>query len=262
MIEVTKRGRCLTYVDVYFAETAEYHVKQKCDICTYQNTYSLHDKKNMHSVGYTLISDLTQNEEQLWGAIRKGTRYEIRRAERYPIDFTAFDSSQILGGAEFQLDHFQSMYESMFANKGLPRKLDKDELLAIVACGGGLITAALVDSAPVVYHFYITDDRHAKLTISCSDLWGGNQQQDKNLIGYSNKWLHWKDYLYLKKLGVASYDWGGVTWNEEDQGILTGINKFKQSFGGEPVSYYSETVVMTNKAKLLRALSRMKRQPR
>ena len=110
-----------------------------------------------------------------------------------------------------------------------------------------------------MYHFYINDNEHTKLTISCSELWTADSQIDKNMIGYANKWLHWKDFLYFKEIGVESYDWGGVTWNEEDQGKLEGINKFKASFGGKPVSYFCETVVISNKAKLIKILSRIKK---
>ena len=78
------------------------------------------------------------------------------------------------------------------------------------------------------------------------------------MVGYANKALHWHDFHYLKQRGIESYDWGGVTWNEEDAGILAGINKFKQSFGGRPVSYYSETVLITLKAKFFHQLSHIK----
>lgn len=72
-----------------------------------------------------------------------------------------------------------------------------------------------------------------------------------------NKGLHWHDILLFKDMGITSYDWGGVTWNEEDAGVLKGINKFKESFGGQPVSYYSETVVLTLKAKLFLKLKKV-----
>ena len=124
--------------------------------------------------------------------------------------------------------------------------------------GGGIVTAALIQSTPIVYHFYICDEEHSKLTISCSGIWGLDNVTDRNMVGYANKALHWHDFRYLKQRGIESYDWGGVTWNEEDAGILAGINKFKQSFGGRPVSYYSETVLITLKAKVLHQLSHIK----
>ena len=108
-----------------------------------------------------------------------------------------------------------------------------------------------------MYHFYICDEKHAKLTISCSGIWGADVS-DRNMVGYVNKALHWHDFLYLKEKGVESYDWGGVTWNEDDPGILAGINRFKQSFGGKPVSYYSETVLLSMKAKVFHQLSLLK----
>lgn len=258
MLEILKKGRSLKYVEVYFAETADYTVKQKCDICTYRNIYTLHDERNNHFSEYTLISDLSQSEDELWKQINKNTRYEIRRAERYELEFITYDSKQIKNEDGFSFDKFSDMYEKMFAEKGMPRKFDREEFYNIVKFGGGIITAVLFNSEPIVYHFYIYDETHTKLTISCSELWSEDGSIEKNLIGYANKWLHWKDFLYFKEIGVESYDWGGVTWNEENPGKLAGINKFKQSFGGKPVSYYSETVVMSGKAKLFKRLSKLK----
>ena len=137
MIEIVKNGRLLKYVDVYFTDSVDYHVKQKCDVCTYQNIYNLHDVKNEHSVGYTLISDLTKSESELWSVIHKTTRYEIRRAERYSIDYAEYDSQQIANGEGFDFTHFRSMYERMFQEKGLPRTIDEKEFYSIISAGGG-----------------------------------------------------------------------------------------------------------------------------
>ncbi|MBQ7203713.1 MAG: hypothetical protein IJS03_06840 [Eubacterium sp.] len=259
MIEIINKGRMLTYADVYFTDSAVNTISQKCDICTYHNIYDLHDEKNKYFTEYTLISDLTENEDDLWCAIHKKTRYEIRRAERYDIQFVYYDSNDIINGSEFNFADFSKMYEKMFESKDLPRLLDKNEFYGLINARGGTITAAIHNEKALVYHFYINDNEHTKLTISCSELWTADSQIDKNMIGYANKWLHWKDFLYFKEIGVESYDWGGVTWNEEDQGKLEGINKFKASFGGKPVSYFCETVVISNKAKLIKILSRIKK---
>ena len=190
MVEIVKKGRLLTYEDVYFTDSADNCINQKCDICTYHNIYNLHDEKNKHATEYTLIFDLSSSEDDLWSHIHKTTRYEIRRAERYELKYVVYDSEAIMSGKEFSFELFSKMYEKMFVEKGLPRNLDKSEFYNIVKCGSGMITAVSHESVPLVYHFYIYDRDHTKLTISCSELWSSEGSLDKNLIGYANKWLH------------------------------------------------------------------------
>ena len=54
-----------------------------------------------------------------------------------------------------------------------------------------------------------------------------------NIIGRANKRLHWEDWMYFKKLGISTYDWGGVFAYNSDNGI----DKFKEAFGGVPHDY-------------------------
>jgi undecaprenyl pyrophosphate synthase len=56
-----------------------------------------------------------------------------------------------------------------------------------------------------------------------------------------------KDATNFKSENIISYDWGGCDWNLEN---ISGIDNFKLSFGGEKVTYYTEQVLVSLKAKL------------
>jgi lipid II:glycine glycyltransferase (peptidoglycan interpeptide bridge formation enzyme) len=67
------------------------------------------------------------------------------------------------------------------------------------------------------------------------------EEEERRLVGYFNKRLHWEDMKYFKNLGYSVYDWGGFSHKQDDK-VLMGINAFKKSFGGverEVVTYGS-----------------------
>ena len=76
----------------------------------------------------------------------------------------------------------------------------------------------------------------------------------KNVIGMANRMLHIEDMYYFKDAGLKVYDWGGAGTAED----VAGITKFKKSFGGEQVVFYSGQAVNGFKAKAVNALSKMK----
>lgn len=60
--------------------------------------------------------------------------------------------------------------------------------------------------------------------------------------------------MYFQREGKLQYDWGGAGMTEE----VINITKFKQSFGGTPVTYYDFTEVNGAAARLVTGLSEIK----
>ena len=75
----------------------------------------------------------------------------------------------------------------------------------------------------------------------------------RNAIGRANKYLHWNDWLLLKKMGIVEYDWGGIASYDNPNGI----DKFKMSFGGEYRKYYNISSTCSLRAKLYHKLRKM-----
>lgn len=179
----------------------------------------------------TLITDLLEEESRLWQGISKTYRNEIRRCEKEERKNIFLLSDEILANPNL-IDTFEKTYNEMFAAKGMKDKFNR-KLFIAYARNNTLVTSVAYrsDNEPVVFHSYIVDDKNARFWYSCS-----NFREDKGFaeeIGRLNKYLHWKDFLEMKKRGVESYDWGGIGLSEQTKGIA----EFKRKFGGTELVY-------------------------
>lgn len=173
----------------------------------------------------TLISDLTATEEELWSLIAKNYRYEINRSKRENTQVTAYLGKEITDDLLYDFDR---MFHEMYEEKGISeRHLAISELKEYTSKDALVVTTASINEMPVVYHSYIRDDAHSRFLHSCSNF-RVLDTAERNAVGRANKYLHWNDWLYLKKLGVKEYDWGGISSYESPNGI----DEFKMSFGG------------------------------
>lgn len=198
----------------------------------------IHEKRNFGrfkcnaNVQETLISDLSLDEDELWAITTKTVRNEINRSKRENVGISVYRGKEISNEV---LDKFNSMYNGMYEEKGMPgHYLPISELKEYADKDALVITTAEIEEKPVVYHSYITDDIHSRFLHSCSEFRAADNAT-RNAIGRANKYLHWNDWLYLKKHGVIEYDWGGIASYENPNGI----DKFKMAFGGEYRKYYN-----------------------
>ena len=180
----------------------------------------------------TLISDLTLEEEKLWGLTTKTVRNEINRSKRENVGIKIYRGKEI---SDTVLNEFNRMYHAMYEEKGMPgHYLPINELKIYAASDALIITTAIINERTVVYHSYIMDNVHSRFLHSCSEFRVADNAM-RNAIGRANKYLHWNDWLYLKQMGIREYDWGGIASYESPNGI----DKFKMSFGGEYRKYYN-----------------------
>lgn len=179
----------------------------------------------------TLITNLNAPVEELWKQPTKTIRNEINRSKRENVQVAVYSGREI---TDELLRGFDRMFHEMFEEKGISeRTLPLGELREYASKDALVITAALIDDIPVVYHSYITDDSHSRLLHSCSQFRAADNAQ-RNAIGRANKYLHWCDWLYLKEKGVKEYDWGCIGSYE----CPSSIDQFKLSFGGSYKEYY------------------------
>ena len=242
MIEIVDKGFLKKRVNVWFPENG-YVTKQRCDVCCYIGIQKLHSSNNQHIKFNSLISDLTLSKEELFNSFKKATRYDIRRSERDEISIIHYNSRQL---NEDLYSSYKTIYEKMYKSKGLLQEAPIDDMARFAANDALVISSVNINKTPVVYHVYIVVGKHARLWMSCSAFRDNDDKQYREMLGRANKRLHFEDIIYFIDNGYTSYDWGGICSYE----VPTGIDLFKMSFGGEPITYYDETIIMSLKYKV------------
>jgi len=203
----------------------------------------------------TLISDLTETEEEMIARFSKGCRYKVNRAYRENIKFYIVDSNDI---DDTQLNDFLDFFEDFWKSK--KTKLDDrdslfTEMKSYIKQQALTLAYASVDGENVVYHTHIYDDKTARLLHSAS-LFRLKDSTDssKNIIGMANRALHYEEMKFFKNKGLAFYDWGGAGKTED----VASITEFKESFGGESYTCYDLVQVNGIKAKMISLISQLK----
>lgn len=206
----------------------------------------------------TLISDLTENEEDIKAHFSKSCKYKVNRAYREKVEFTILDSESITDDI---LENYLDFFEEFWNSKQSSIENRKSLMLEMCAYRDKHaleLAYATVEGEIAVYHTHIFDNKIARLFHSASlfRLKNNDDESNKNIIGMANRALHYEEMKYFKQEGLAIYDWGGAGKDEE----VASITEFKESFGGTPVTYYDGTVENGIKAKTVVALSTIKRK--
>ena len=167
---------------------------------------------------------------EIFSKFKKNTKYEINRARREGVEFSI----------EEDFDLFLNYYNDFAKSKNY-------ELLAYSTLNKYrnymLITKAVKDDNILTMHVYIHDNQRAILLYSASQFRNTDDTKYRNLIGYSNRFLHFEGMVYFKKLGYKVYDFGGYALDTTDI-YLERINSFKDSFGGVLLHEYIYTSYM------------------
>ena len=172
---------------------------------------------------HTLVSNLSHQESTLYSSIHSTFRYDISKGEKLNPDYAILNLDD-----NHQLLTYWRSYNGFARSRNL-LLLPKWRLHALANSGGLVVTIIKQDNRVVSLHAYIQDGVRARLLTSHTE----PSPLTPSQLGYYNKYHHWKDILYFKKLNFAWYDWGGVSENQ-----LDGRAYFKKSFGGDPQSYY------------------------
>lgn len=244
MIEIVDKKFLKKRVTVWFPENG-YVTKQHCDVCCYVGVNQLHDSNNPKVLFRSLITDLTVSEDELLGEIHRSTKKEIRRSKKDNFMFKHFSSLDLLNDSEI-LNRFSDMYMKNYELKGMPLYDPRDELIRAAKYNAVIMTAMFFNSEPLAYGVYLTDYKNVRSWISTSSFRIFDDNESKRLVGRAKKRLLYESMLYFKNMGIESYDWGGVSSFDEPNGI----DQLKMSFGGKPITYYDETVLMSWKYKL------------
>lgn len=175
---------------------------------------------------FDTITIKLDSEDDIKKLYSKNCRYEVNRAEKEGLIFSS----------NINIEDFIYFYNDFAVDKNL-------EKISISTLNYPLedveITAILYKEDVLVMHSYFLDkdNNTVRLLHSCSNLHKQNCSEIRKIIGWGNRLLHHSDMLYFKNKGYLTYDFGGINLKSTDASIL-GINRFKESFGGDIIRNY------------------------
>jgi hypothetical protein len=239
---ITIKGRFATFGEIWFDE--EPPPMPAVDVLTFRGRPAPlgHDE---WSAFLSLVHDLTLDEAALLASFDSTSRYEVRRAQAHD-GLTA----EVIADARSALDAFCAFYDDFARQKELGTSYRRG-LEAMCDAGRLVLTAASRGGERIVWHAYVTDGETAALLHSASHFRGAPGVK-RALVGRANRWLHWRDMLAFKAMGVSTYDWGGLFEDESVPEQAT-INRFKRRFGGRPHRAYTCVALLTIKGRAYRA---------
>lgn len=170
--------------------------------------------------GETSTLDLTRSEDEILAAMKSNTRNEIKRAIKEGCEF------------EHNTDYaaFVPFFNDFAISKGLPERVDVHTLAKYDKT---VITVAKKDGVVLAMHATVVNpkDGESLLLYSCSKRL--DQTVDRKLIGWANRFLHYRDFLLFKEMGATKYEWNGICTDPQRKEVYN-ISQFKLSFGSEP----------------------------
>lgn len=245
---IVAKGRYLKLGHIWF-ENISYisELKGKFDkVIIHGNPKMIGEKWCTSDKQLSLMNDLTMRSEELYQGLTKTVRNEINRSKREGIEVYYYQGNSIATNTNL-IEEFANVYHNMYVEKGMgEHSLNIDELIAYAKKDSLLISVARFEGANIVFHSYVYEGVNSRLLHSCSEF-RVNGNDMRNIIGRANKFLHWNDFNYLKKMGVINYDWGGISSVE----VPNGIDKFKMAFGGKVVEYYNINIVYSLRSKII-----------
>jgi hypothetical protein len=177
---------------------------------------------------HTLVVDLAEPADALFGKISESGRRKIRRAEKEQLEYRAFDDCP-----ERVLNDLRKFYDRFAAQKKLPG-LDIGLLKGYAARSNLAISQVVApDGSTLTFHSFIRADGRVRLLHSPSLFRESVDSAYRSFVGRANRYHHWQDMLHWKSEGDSIYDLGGWYHGKDDQEKLA-INRFKEEFGGRP----------------------------
>lgn len=182
--------------------------------------------------------DLSKTEEELLAQMKSNYRNEVRKAEPQGISFTI----------STDVEKFVRDYNDFAEQR---EGLSKININSVNKYPDIIITNAEYQGNCIVSHVTYVDRDEKTAVLLYSTSVRLNTEIDKKIVGYANKYLHYKDFCYLKSNGYLVYDFAGVTLDPNDTERY-GIGLFKKGFGGELVeelTLYSPIMYLLMKIK-------------
>jgi lipid II:glycine glycyltransferase (peptidoglycan interpeptide bridge formation enzyme) len=263
IVESAKRGKYLTVpggpiidwgnknlVKEAFSEMKRVAVDKKCvfirirpQLLENQKSLAIFHEFNWRKAPMHLTADLThqlditKSEEEMLAGMRKGTRYEIRKAQKIGIEIASTNDYKVTkdfyrlqiatasrqGFVPFGYDFFNQQFKIFLENN-----------LALVYTASlkkKILAQAFVIfyGKEAVYHYGVSTEEGRK---------------------YPGAYLiQWEAIKEAKKRGMKKYNFWGVAPIGKNNHRFAGVSLFKRGFGGEDVFYLPAHDLVINHTK-------------
>ncbi len=202
-----------------------------------QQAYNFHPAPMHLHAQNTVILDLTKSEEDLLMAMRRQTRYEVRRSEKLGLKV-------LEDGSEKMLKEFHAVQaETAKRQNFIPPSLK--ELLAERAAFSPdhlkLYKVVTDQNEPVAYGLILMyGDEAEYFEAASTDL-------NRKLPGaYALLWQAIKD---LKKQGIKRFNLWGIAPPNVEHHRYSGVTTFKTGFGGDVIEFIPAQDIVVSKLK-------------
>lgn len=247
MSEFFVKGKHFVRKHVWFENANDFRIDGNYDVVIFHGNPNKLERigkyKCQSELQRTGISDLTKSEEELFSQLSKSIRNHVNRSKRENVQFRVYCDEASINAV---MDDFAAMYHEMFVEKGMKDIfLNVNNLRAYAKQDALLVTSVEIGGQITGFNAYVIDKTHARCLNGCS-LFRNVDKETQNAIGRADEYLHWRDMLLCKNMGITEYDWGGLVSFENPNGI----DQFKMKFGIEPREYYNITCICSFRAKV------------
>lgn len=198
-------------------------------------------KSPMHlAAEHTVMIDLTKSEDELMSAMRRQTRYEVRRADKLGIKVSRDNSEKIF--REFHKVQMETAKRQGFVPPNLKVLLAERE-----AFGDNIwIYKSELDGKAIAYGLVIADGLEGDYYEAAST------ELNRKLPGaYAIIWRVARD---LKAGGYERFNLWGIAPSGQPNHRYAGVTTFKTGFGGEIVEYVPAHDMIISKIGYLKNL--------
>lgn len=193
---------------------------------------------------YTLLTDLSQPENEIWQGIYHRTRSEINSF----INNQDFRHGLLFDLKDKALNEYIALFNAFAAHKKI-RKAETARLKAYNKQGLLAISFIQQQGHLLCINFYRVNMLRATNLYSFTLRHDQAAAFNSSHTGRAHRTLHWLDMLKFKAMQVSHYDFCGWYPGTEDKARLN-INAFKEQFTKHKVKEYSG-VIYKNKLLLL-----------
>jgi len=220
---------------IKFINVKEYWFEENFNNCILSFKIIRDSRKNINNffckkqIKYTLITDLTLKEEEIFKQFKSNYRNEIRKVNKIENFKVELNSINIEEFVEFYNKFLAKPKNLSFMSE---RRLSKFKENIVFLVGK-------LDNQITNIQVYIKDEdkKIVRLLHSVNLIHLEKVAEKRKNIGFINKYLHWYAIKLFKNKQYNIFDWGGYG-NDKSNRELVGIDKFKKGFGGEIIEIY------------------------
>jgi lipid II:glycine glycyltransferase (peptidoglycan interpeptide bridge formation enzyme) len=188
---------------------------------------------------HTSQLDLTWNQDDILAAMRKNTRYEIRKSEKLGIRIeTTTDEAKLRDFYNLQIETSKRHNFIPFTYEYLHEQFKVFKQ----------------DNQVVLYSSYLENELLAQAFVifygkEAAYHYGASTEKARKFPGaYA---LQWRAILDARDRGMERYNFWGVTKPEEKDHRFYGVSVFKRGFGGKDIIYLHAHDMIINKPRYL-----------